>query len=387
MPTILWSFALALAFPGTDEPPAERLKAIQKAVADAEAEYRAAVKPLGDTPEDRRKHEALAETCYQKSIKAAEAVLALAREDPKSEAGFGALEWLLMNLWVYEIPVGPQAMRLMAEHHAANPKVGRAIAFLAYYAPGESRPAHRAAVELLKAVAEKNPDRTVRGQGAVGLAWLAKRAFDVAAYRGRPEQDRLAAEAERQFEAVVRDYGDCPYLRDRGRKVPARLGEEVQPDLYKLRHLRAGKPAPEIEGENLDGKRFRLSDHRGKVVLLVFWASWCGACMSDVPHERELAERFKGRPFVLIGVNGDKDRKAALKAVAEHRIPWRSFWNGEDGHLGPIATAWNVRGWPTTYVIDQDGVIRYKGLREELLDRPLEEMVAAAEAAARARSR
>lgn len=123
----------------------------------------------------------------------------------------------------------------------------------------------------------------------------------------------------------------------------------------------------------------KLSDGRGKVVLLVFWASWCGPCMEDVPHEKELAERFKGRPFVLIGVNGDHIQKAAVKAVGKNEIPWRSFWNGPDGSGGPIAAAWNVRGWPTVYVLDQQGTIRQKYLRGKALDEPLEKLVAAAE--------
>ena len=54
----------------------------------------------------------------------------------------------------------------------------------------------------------------------------------------------------------------------------------------------------------------------GKVVVLVFWGSWCGPCMAAVPHERQLVERFKGRPFVVVGVNSDEDREKALRVVA-----------------------------------------------------------------------
>jgi hypothetical protein len=83
-------------------------------------------------------------------------------------------------------------------------------------------------------------------------------------------------------------------------------------------------------------------------------------------------------PFVLIGVNGDEKKEDATKAVTKHHIPWRSFWNGRKG---PISTAWNVRGWPTIYVIDHKGTIRHKYLHGKRLDEPLEKFVSEAEAA------
>jgi len=203
-----------------------------------------------------------------------------------------------------------------------------------------------------------------------------KRAFDYVAHEGGEQADRLAQQAIAALAAVVHDYGDCPNLRTMGANPPApTIGGEAEPELYELQHLRVGSVAPDIAGEDLDGVPFKLRDYRGKVVLLVFWASWCGPCMAAVPHERELAIHFKDRPFAVIGVNGDEDRQSALKAVAKEQIPWRSFWNGDKGSGGPIATAWNVRGWPTTYVIDAEGVIRHKDLYDKTLDEALEKLV------------
>ena len=79
------------------------------------------------------------------------------------------------------------------------------------------------------------------------------------------------------------------------------------------------------------------------------------------PHERSLVEELKDEPFALIGVNSDGDRDRIRKIVAEKNLNWRSFWNGPQGPGGPIARAWNVRGWPTLYVLDAKGVIHYKG--------------------------
>ena len=79
------------------------------------------------------------------------------------------------------------------------------------------------------------------------------------------------------------------------------------------------------------------------------------------PHERSLVKRLANKPFALIGINSDKDKVKLAKRIKEENISWRSFWNGPKGTQGPISTEWNVRGWPTIYILDHKGVIRFKG--------------------------
>jgi hypothetical protein len=93
------------------------------------------------------------------------------------------------------------------------------------------------------------------------------------------------------------------------------------------------------------------------------------------PHERSLVEKLKDKPFALIGVNSDTDKEKLKKRMTEEKITWRSFWNGPDGTEGPIAKAWNVRGWPTIYVLDSKGTIRFKNLRGEQLEKAVEELL------------
>ena len=125
------------------------------------------------------------------------------------------------------------------------------------------------------------------------------------------------------------------------------LADVARARIDEMENLVAGKPAPAIEGIGMDGKPLKLSDYRGKVVVLVFWGTWCGPCMQEVPHERELAERYKGRPFALLGVDCDSDKVAALKVMREQGITWPN-WNDGDPGEGPIATAYHVRGFPTS---------------------------------------
>jgi hypothetical protein len=83
------------------------------------------------------------------------------------------------------------------------------------------------------------------------------------------------------------------------------------------------------------------------------------------PHERSLVEHFRGRPFALLGVNSDGDREYVKQAMQRAGINWRSWWDGPRGTSGPIAQAWQVKGWPSLFLIDASGVIR---LRPEQYD-------------------
>jgi hypothetical protein len=92
-------------------------------------------------------------------------------------------------------------------------------------------------------------------------------------------------------------------------------------------------------------------------------------------------KKLESKPFALIGVNSDVDKVQLKKDMEKEQITWRSFWNG-GSTLGPISTKWNIRGWPTLFVIDHKGVIRGKYLGspgEAVLDELIEKLVAEAE--------
>ena len=93
------------------------------------------------------------------------------------------------------------------------------------------------------------------------------------------------------------------------------------------------------------------------------------------PHERSLVKRLENEPFALIGVNSDADRDALKRVLDQEQITWRSFWDGGSRN-GPIATAWGVNSWPTIYVLDAEGQIRFKGPRGADLDRAVDTLLA-----------
>src|SRR6516162_1216192 len=99
------------------------------------------------------------------------------------------------------------------------------------------------------------------------------------------------------------------------------------------------------------------------------------------PHERSLVKKLEARPFALLGINSDQDREKLKDVLMKEEITWRSWFDG-GGTSGPIATKWNVHGWPTLYVLDHKGIIRHKYVGspgDETMDKALNKLVKMAE--------
>ena len=235
------------------------------------------------------------------------------------------------------------------------------------------------ALAWLKAVAEGSPHREVRGAAWYALGLVFQDLADIAWYASRkpgeaepgkfldnmmggPDQLRsllgqgreaFARRAEEAFAKVASEYADVALESGRA------LGDRADRALFELRNLAVGKVAPEIEGDDLDGRKMALGDFRGKVVVVNFWGTWCPPCMGLVPEERELVAEMAGKPFALLGVSSDPDLAKIKRVMADNGMSWPS-WRNDGRTDGPISSRWNVRGWPTVYVLDGDGVIRWK---------------------------
>ena len=99
----------------------------------------------------------------------------------------------------------------------------------------------------------------------------------------------------------------------------------------------------------------------------------CPPCRAMIPHERELVQRLAGKPFALIGISADSEEAALREFVGEQRMNWTHLL---DGPHGPIITTYEVEYFPSIYVLDANGVIRYKDVRDRELERAVEKMLA-----------
>jgi thiol-disulfide isomerase/thioredoxin len=118
-------------------------------------------------------------------------------------------------------------------------------------------------------------------------------------------------------------------------------------------------------------------------VVFDVWASWCGPCKAMIPHEREMAETLKGKPFSLISVSIDAEKADLEKFLKKTSMPWTHWWDANWD--GKIAKALNIRSIPTIYVLDANGVIRYKNVRGEELTRAVETCLAEIKTAEKAK--
>jgi len=118
----------------------------------------------------------------------------------------------------------------------------------------------------------------------------------------------------------------------------------------------AGNPKPfPIDLKDAHGKRFNLSDYRGKVTLVNFWATWCGPCVEEIPSLNRLREQMKDEPFELISVNYADTPKKILDFMQNVSVEFPVMVDPK----GKTAQQWNVLGFPSTFVIGKDGTIKY----------------------------
>jgi thiol-disulfide isomerase/thioredoxin len=293
----------------------------------------------------------------------AEQFLAFAQRYPKEDLAYEALVTAL------GASGGPQnrggcwarVTAALERDHVQREAIGKLVRDLA--GSGD-----QGSVSLLQAIMAKNPRKKIQAKACKGLIQVQKELSE-AAERLKDEEVRQAVEKARGKEYIAKLLAQG----EAAEKAAAGL-EKTLKSTYAgfYADLAIGKPAPEVISQDLQGKKVKLSDLRGKVVVLDIWATWCGPCKEMIPHERKLVARLKDQPFALVSISVDDEKETVQAFTQKNLMPWAHWWEGPDGAL---IDDWDVSYFPTIYVIDAKGVIRYKDVREKALDEAVEELV------------
>jgi peroxiredoxin len=203
-----------------------------------------------------------------------------------------------------------------------------------------------------QAVAQRSPNRQMQGQ-----ATLARARFRLIIMHDN-------ATAENLYEQVVAQFADIKVSKESA----ATLGELAKDDLINLRSpdpiqkpLRAGEKIPAFEATTTDGRLVQVPDsYKGKVVLLDFWATWCGPCVKEIPNVVDVYEKYHARGLEVLGVSLDQENAGELLAsfTRKHNMPWRQIYDGK--YLDtPIArrfgiTGTHATGIPHALIVDGD---------------------------------
>jgi len=148
----------------------------------------------------------------------------------------------------------------------------------------------------------------------------------------------------------------------------------LKPRLDAIKQLMIGLPAPDFTLETPDGKKVSLKDFKGKVVLIDFWASWCGPCRRENPNVVAMYNRYKDKGFEILGVSLDRSKEPWIKAIADDKLTWPHV-SDLKGWGSSAAALYGITSIPHTVLVDRDGRIVARQLRGEVLGKKLEEIL------------
>lgn len=176
----------------------------------------------------------------------------------------------------------------------------------------------------------------------------------------------------KQDEAAKAQFEKCAKLKPAGDTERQRALRFIsEPELARARM------APAFAVTTLDGQHLSLDDLTGKVVLIDFWATWCGPCREALPHMKEIVKKFQGQPFVVLSVSLDSDDQKWKDFIAKNNMTWLHYRDG--GFTGPIANLFDVKAIPQTFTIDADGVLQDQHIGDASIEGKLKKLIARAQ--------
>lgn len=257
-------------------------------------------------------------------------VLDLVKAHPDDPDVIRGVSWLVIQ--APSTPEGQEALTLLGETYATSPGIAEAVKRLEYQPLELASP-------ILTRVRDTNPHAEEQAAATFALGMIH--------FRRAGQFPDSSEKATAFFRDIVSRYPD---VKIQG--FP--LADQASQMIFEMTHLAEGGEAPEIEGIDAMGQAFKLSDYRGKHVVLCFWGGWCHACHGILPLLNQFHAQSEGKPLVVLGVNTDAGDEGPA-ALQQYEVKFRNWMDQTTG--GPITTLYNLRNFPTLYLIDDQGII------------------------------
>lgn len=180
-------------------------------------------------------------------------------------------------------------------------------------------------------------------------------------YVGR---DRNPVLYDEVVKALAVKYPENPLVMQKMKEIEAATGP-----------LAIGSVAPDMEYDNPEGKKMKLSDLRGKVVLIDFWASWCRPCRNENPNVVKLYQKYQAKGFDIYSVSLDRDKTSWINAIKSDNLTWENHVSDLKYWSSAGAKQYNVSSIPSTFLLDREGRIIAKNLRGAALEQKLQEIL------------
>ena len=235
----------------------------------------------------------------------------------------------------------------------------------------------------LKAVIEKVKEKIGKGDKTEAALADELKGFDsiLAAHKDEKTEDVaevafwrallyvqvIPGEQAKGIEMLKKIGADYPETKF-GKQAPIMIKQLAdQAEAAETQKRQIGAPLKDFDEKDLDGKPLSIASRKGKVVLVDFWATWCGPCVHELPNVLKTYEKYHDKGFEIIGISLDSDKDKLTSFIKEKKMTWPQYFDGK-GWQNKVSTQYGIQSIPSTYLIDKEGKVIAIGLRGDDLD-------------------